>query len=666
MIRTDGVRSLRLKQFAGRKLSQIIDIDVPSKTLIFNGFTISVHQQDDINGGYVKAPMGLRVICSNDKGIKCFTADFFSGAVEGRADMYAVDLSVSSGATLTSLFNKTEVSETEISTLFPYIYGEVGSYDFTYLGSLGSYYWRATNCRPVTFPLFNSEGFIFTVSLTRANGYNSSTIYEAQLLGYGTNGSGIIRTGWARETDQNPVSAPCVFNLPSLVLRSVATYQGSIFNIVAPQSASIATVFEGTWDVWAALSDQEKENQNIITTSVRHITSDVVFVDVLPAVVYNITNPNGYNYNSIIGSYSYSLGQDKGVNLLTAMFTSVTDMTTLIAGFEDIKWIIYYTLYQDGPNKSNPGLGSTVHTVTLGEMASVLDLLFSQANDGVVAPAYSYVDGTSVDRDFVSMFASVPISYTPGDPIDLSTGSPDLYTNYSVARIFGMLGAHMAYPNSRLVSKSRSDSIMFHGPLGVYSWTRKYGVAPDGSCRLVLFGTTGLELIHCFMPIEVTTTLGVRPNITYAGNNLFFCICERVSAETTDEVVVNEVTAIYTGSPFSGWSKSPEFTGGTLLHARPVSLTPETLVVFGVCETANEAGITARRATFLDTSNENTKWTLLSVIPTEGGDGDIWDISLYGDGPYVQMLQSYLSRPHTVPQYVWEGTIAEDYIEFHI
>ena len=152
---------------------------------------------------------------------------------------------------------------------------------------------------------------------------------------------------------------------------------------------------------------------------------------------------------------------------------------------------------------------------------------------------------------------------------------------------------------------------------------------------------------------------GVRPNITHAGDDLYICVCEREGYEEIGKEAF-EIVAIYTGSPFTQWDKviAPP-PGGTLRHVRPVMLTEQRLVLFGVYEQEAEsldtvpkryAAILDQRATILNERDTTIPWQLLSEIPIDYHNKDLWDISVYGDCDYVGLLKKYPSPPPSVIQ----------------
>jgi hypothetical protein len=237
----------------------------------------------------------------------------------------------------------------------------------------------------------------------------------------------------------------------------------------------------------------------------------------------------------------------------------------------------------------------------------------------------------------------------------------DADTRDIVDRVFNEI---IGYPNTSMALKARIDTIMFHGPLGVYSWSRKYGIKADATCRLVHFSETGLALVPCVMPSEVTSIYGVCPNISYAGNDLFLCICEKVCTETLVDFMGPEVVKVYTGSPFTSWAELPMPDIGRLVHVRPVTVTVNRVVLIGVIEKlADDVNPITYHATFLDRRDGIGEWVLCAKIPQDYDVTNTWDISVYGSGEYVKLMQDYLSKPPVVANRAYFSKAVYEHME---
>jgi len=208
-----------------------------------------------------------------------------------------------------------------------------------------------------------------------------------------------------------------------------------------------------------------------------------------------------------------------------------------------------------------------------------------------------------------------------------------------------MLEQLLPHPNSNFLIPY--DSVMFHAHDGlIYTWTRKYGA--------VYFSSTGLFSATISVPVEVSSEDGVRPDITYAGafesGNLYLCICNKVK---------ESVRAVYYGSPFTSWVKLPGTdTGQTLVHVRPVKVTPDEIVLLGVIQETIEVetvptdiySLAFLRWQMIAEVPTTALWQKLGRLPFTASDNDNFSVSLFGVGQFVDDLESYLSPPPTLPQ----------------
>jgi hypothetical protein len=181
------------------------------------------------------------------------------------------------------------------------------------------------------------------------------------------------------------------------------------------------------------------------------------------------------------------------------------------------------------------------------------------------------------------------------------------------------------------------DSIMFHSHAGeVYTWTRHYGA--------VKFTPTGLFSASISVPSEVDATVGVRPEITYAGTYnevpLYLCICNRVK---------EEIEAVYYGSPFVAWTKLPGVPDGyTLVHARPVKVTPTEIHLIGVVMRDVEPVYNFAYLKWIPGSVE--LWKVLGQLPFTVQSDDNFAVCLYGEGQLVKDLAIYQTPPMILPE----------------
>lgn len=332
-----------------------------------------------------------------------------------------------------------------------------------------------------------------------------------------------------------------------------------------------------------------------------HISSDQVWLGKLPVAIYNAIHQDTSGVY-ILGTYGYTITIRGNINLVQAIDCSaalnteidrLTDLGQSVAAIQaDYDWSLFYTVVN----------GETGQT-TLIKSSAFLDLL----NEKSTGPL-----GSGLSFDYLQA-AKLVRQFFPYPNI-----STDYFSEY----------------------QQPHDGIMFHCPTGVYSWTRKYGAFH--------FNTATLTQVSLSLPTAASSE-GVRPTITYAGNDYYLCVCEDVS---------NKVVSIHTGSPFIGWGEAlplpTSHNNDKLVYVRPVYVTTERVILVGIAEIFDEVEkVVKYHAVSLDRAGAVGAWIILSEIKATTIDGAVatpieissWDITLYGKGVYVSMLNNYPSPP---------------------
>lgn len=194
------------------------------------------------------------------------------------------------------------------------------------------------------------------------------------------------------------------------------------------------------------------------------------------------------------------------------------------------------------------------------------------------------------------------------------------------------------FPNVNHYNQTPHDSIMFHGPDGIYTWTRNNGK--------VKFSTSGLQQVDMVMPSDVSEPF-VRPNITYAstvdGTDYYLCVCQEVG---------EAVSGIYIGSPFTGeWEQLPSIDEHEILHVQPVMVDDTKTILLGIAKKPEDypEAVEKHFVVFLSRQNGAGEWKLLSEIepPANGGS---WAMAFYGDETITQLMRAYPSQPAATAQ----------------
>lgn len=194
---------------------------------------------------------------------------------------------------------------------------------------------------------------------------------------------------------------------------------------------------------------------------------------------------------------------------------------------------------------------------------------------------------------------------------------------------------YFGYPCARMSAWTAADTVFVPVDANTfYSWTRSDGVAKFST-------TTGITKYVGFqVPALVSSTPGLRPNITQSEPGRYFCVCETTSG-------VSEVKGIYTGSPFAGWLPLPMPLVGTLRHARPIKNSADEIVVLGVVETLDGYFFTVLR--YVDDGQQfYGDWIQLGKLPFVADATAKWGVGLYGVDPWIKYQQDYMQPPPIV------------------
>lgn len=187
------------------------------------------------------------------------------------------------------------------------------------------------------------------------------------------------------------------------------------------------------------------------------------------------------------------------------------------------------------------------------------------------------------------------------------------------------------------------DSVMFHGQdetaldrdeYNIYTWTRKYGAFK--------FSTQGLSQKTLIMPQEVSDNPATRPDITYAGNFMYLCVCTKDGTTVADQTT--GIKGVYYGSPFSGWTQLPP---APLVHVRPVKVTQNEIVLLGVLKVYNSETM---KDEYFFAHFEDGAWKQHGKLNVEITGQARWAACTFGEGGIVKDLSSYLTQPQILMQ----------------
>ena len=216
----------------------------------------------------------------------------------------------------------------------------------------------------------------------------------------------------------------------------------------------------------------------------------------------------------------------------------------------------------------------------------------------------------------------------------------DMFGTVTPARTVGELTfellLYFGYPCTRDAKWTAADSILIPTDDNtVFGWTRDNGIARFSA----IYGLQ--KVISGFnVPTLVTTTPGVRPNITKSDATRYFCVCE--------DTATNTVLGLHTGSPFATWTSVPMPATGTLLHARPIKNGENEIVVLGVIQVGADRFFAFLYYVKDEKDNWAGEWHQAGKLPFVVSGEVKWSVCLYGDDPWVNYQQSYLQPPSVV------------------
>ena len=596
MIRFDGDRSLKRKWFAKKKLEQIKEMDIPASAPIWDGFQFKVWQLGDIDGGSVKAPMGAVVLCSSPSGIKIAVADYWAGGFTSYTDYHMVYKD--SPGDVVTLLSYNLVAEEDMVTAGVEIVKFRPEITASYIGLDDG---ETIGTETVLAQDYSPLPGIMPYKTAEGFWLSSSAKFYIDFNNNGTQ------------------------DFPKVIADNTLTFYCSDGSNLSGRRTTTLQI--GGRDVWAGAVQPQRIYQQlnadwqVMTQRVKYERDSVAMVRgwnmqfpaitplymadaipddplVIPEALRDILLDNTeWNNMWPLGSYSFLHGTDQ-------VFLQMSDVTNTIQWDGDTPAEQYF---DTGGNEDwrlffTMTVGAAAHIVNSGQFLNLLDT----------------VQGGDI----------------------LSGAAPD----WRLAR--RMIEQFLPYPNN--VWTVPYDAVMFHGHDGkIYTWTRTYGS--------VYFSTTGLYLATVNVPAEASTETGVRPDITYAGTfdtvPLYLCVCNKVK---------EEVKAVYYGSPFTYWTILPGVAEGqTLVHVRPVSVTPADIFLIGVVKETIEIETVpttvysfASLHWFLDGEGiaSTALWQKQGRLPFAAGDFDNFQVGLFGEDQRVVDLINYLSPHPTLPQ----------------
>jgi hypothetical protein len=587
VITFDGDRSMKRRWFAEKKLALIHELDVPAKSLKWEGFTFKAWQQGEIDGGRVTAPAGAIVACSNTTGINLASADYWAGGFNAARPLHVVfvlpgEVAVNAAAFLANETAESMAEKGLVTVPFkPSVSSSpFGTVDGTTSGP--STVWVPDySCAPVLQPNPPHESYRIMVSDEMDYDLNGNgipewhrQIFDRQPVFYIEDGSRLARKdGFTHHNESDINFSPRrIYQMPTsstLVTHQSATYYDYVGGV-----KMVACRFD-----LAAASRQDISMASVLTSAMpsglRSIMTD---------------SPNDGSC-AAIGSYAFAHNGEQCllhvVNATTFLYdTEETESAAYayyLANPSADQWRLFFSFSQ----------GATVSLVNAAQFISLLDTL---ASDEVVRP------GVGVNW-------------------------------FNAQRMLTQLAG--AWPNNKF--SVPYDSAMFHGHDGnVYTWTRAYGS--------VRFSPSGLFAETLIVPAAVIGETGVRPEIFLVGSGpQYICICNK----PTSGVRAVGYGSPFTGWIML----EPVPDGYSLKHARLAGINETTIVFIGVAQGLDSEGEPAYFfARIVHSFADGGEWKILGRTPFAVGDYDNFSCSIFGNTPDVKAMMDVPVYPPIVPQ----------------
>lgn len=568
----DGHRSLRRKHLGQRTLDRIVEIGLPAKAVLYDGFLVKAANLDDIKKARITAPAGALVACSQPGSVQAVEFDHWLGGPSARADAYICNITFQPG--------QTGAISDNTNTTTPNVLFEPEDTHSSPTAGLQNPPWPSdtyANTPPqIGLMPYVGESYVLTMAGRDATRKRTESLLTPYLLA----GGAPTRIAVASEvSNTTPISLESIHAIPGSPYRAVGTC---------------------TEDRRISVADNKYIHAAVYEINQQGLGHGFFFADTMCAGVPDATlrqrmvTVGGTDATQIVGSYAFALDGNDAPTLLSLVDARDASLHSGLSGTE--AWKLFFSIYTLG--------AGSIATWSMASFAAVLD---------AVDPSHAVGTWPAVDFD----------------------------------RAHAVLSQLIGWPMRR--ENLPPDTVTFHGPSGdIYTWTRRYGA--------VKFSTTGLTTTTLTMPVEVTGENGVRPELSHAGDGLYLCACnkpgkKKLPSEYADQAEADAdwcgIKAIYTGSPFSGWSALPmPGPDYRLHHVRPIEVSADSVTLLGVMR-----DLEAQPTYYLAVFREG-EWQRLAPLPVTVDDPErvSWTAALFGDDSLVASMAAFTSPPAITPQ----------------
>jgi len=412
-ITPDGDRSKKWLWLARKKLAQLRESGNLAQALKANGFTISVKDNDGLDGGRITAPMGMVVLASNADGVRVMVADNWQGGFDSRQDYNILfrDPPVFGLYTRVGTKDTTLVADGETTVKFDPAPSQSPFGTVNEVFVPGAYWENDAHPEPVVMPFKGGEAFFVGADVLITA--EDEIVFEWLLNWYTSNGSSLTSRTYGHFETQLATLPPWYMfqSIPATHFAVVGFQYFLSYGVSGGKPYAAMYFWYGTDNV--SYTDK--------------FYNEDLFVD-LPAGLRTILLTDGNNSaEKPLGSYAWALTQDAEPTLLHACDDTNTGIPVASPPEEawytanpgEVRWKLFYTI------KTRAGALATVNS------------------DGFVAAL---------------------------NVIDAGVGNPIADWNAARRAFYQLFGR----PNNN--GQVPHDTTMFHADDGnVYVYTRKYG-----------------------------------------------------------------------------------------------------------------------------------------------------------------------------------------------
>lgn len=362
MITFDGDRSKKRLWFAEKQLAKLKMLGLPSKTVVYDGFTYKVNPLDDLDLGRVMAPMGAVILCSNADGMRIMVADNWQGSVTSRQDYNILLRDPAAFGLYTRVGTKDETLEAEGATTVKFdpapTQSPFGTVNETVTPS--THWENDASPEPVIMPYKGAEAFFIgsDVLITAED----EIVFEWLLNWYTSDGSPLTRRTYGHfETQLASLPPWYMFQGIPATHFAVVGFQHFLEYGVADGKPYAAKYF------WYGADD---------TSYYDNFYNEDLFPD-LPSGLRTILLTAGNNSaERPLGSYAFSLTKDGEPTLLHAVDDSNSSAIPVVSPPEEAwysanpaeeRWKLFYVI------KTRNGILSTVNSDNFTAVLNMID-----------------------------------------------------------------------------------------------------------------------------------------------------------------------------------------------------------------------------------------------------------------------------------------------------